>query len=500
MFRNLLLMMCFIPVVCFSQLKIAKIFSSNMVLQRDEPIHFWGKGIPEKVVYINFSGQEQKAIIKEDSSWNIYFKKQQSNDIPQSVMITSEAKQIILDNILIGDVWLCIGQSNMEFPMKNEIHVKDEIHHADQPLIRLYNPWFAGKYIGNAAFNSSVNNKINSHDFYEGQWQNCDSISFKEMSAVGYYFAKNIVVNKNIPIGIINLSIGGAPIESFISKETLSKNLQFVKKIQVNWLTNESLPVWVRARAKENIGNGIDLSSDEMGPNHAFKPGFAYAAGISPIIDMPIKGILLYQGESNAQEIDRVNEYADLQKLMIDDYRIKWKNARMPFYWVQLSSIDTLNYKSQFWPDFRNEQRKLLLSVKNAGMVVTSDVGALHNVHPTDKKTVGERLARWALNKNYKQNIIPSGPLPFKARYRKGKIIISFQYAAAYLKTADQKTVRGFSIDGLTEVEAFIKNKSVIINAGHKPSFIYYAWKPFTDANLVNSALLPASTFKMKVN
>lgn len=320
------------------------------------------------------------------------------------------------------------------------------------------------------------------------------------MSAIGYYFAKSIVVNKKIPIGIINLAIGGAPIESFISKEALSSNKQFAEKLKANWLTNNALSVWARKRAKENIGDAIDLLSDDIGPNHAFKPCFAYEAGILPIIDLPIKGVLLYQGESNAQEIDRVNEYVDLQKLMIDDYRKKWNDPTMPFYWVQLSSMDTLNYKSLFWPEFRNEQRKLLSVIHNSGMAVSSDVGFIHNVHPTNKKIVGERLARWALNKTYYTNIVPSGPLPLHAKYKNGKIVITFQYTGNNLHSADAKLLRGLSIDGINECKANINKKKVVIVVNEKPAFVYYGWKPFTEANLVNSAFLPASTFKIKVN
>ncbi|MDE3145114.1 MAG: sialate O-acetylesterase [Bacteroidota bacterium] len=498
--KKIVIIFICIPVIAFSQLQTAKIFASNMVLQRDKQIHIWGKGIPEKTVVASFSGEQKMTLINADSSWDIYFRKQKANSNPQSISIISENKKIELQNILIGDIWLCIGQSNMEFPMKREMHFNDEIHEANQPLIKLYNPWFVGKYFGSEAFSASMNKKMNACDFYQGTWQNCDSISVKEMSAVGYYFAKSIVVNKKNPIGIINLAIGGAPIESFISKETLSNNKQFAEKLKANWLTNNALSVWARKRAKENIGDAIDLLSDDIGPNHAFKPCFAYEAGILPIIELPIKGVLLYQGESNAQEIDRVNEYVDLQKLMIDDYRKKWNDPTMPFYWVQLSSMDTLNYKSLFWPEFRNEQRKLLSVIHNSGMAVSSDVGFIHNVHPTNKKIVGERLARWALNKTYHTNIVPSGPLPFHAKYKNGKIVITFQYAGNDLHSSDAKLLRGFSIDGVNECKANINKKKVVIVVNEKPAFVYYGWKPFTEANLVNSALLPASTFKIKVN
>jgi sialate O-acetylesterase len=193
-------------------------------------------------------------------------------------------------------------------------------------------------------------------------------------------------------------------------------------------------------------------------------------------------------------QIDRVNEYRELLKLMIRDYRIRWKQPELPFYLVQLSSIER-----PLWPKFRDEQRKLLNDIKNAGMAVSSDIGERRNVHPTNKKAVGERLARWALNKTYgRKEIIPSGPLPQKAIYKNGQVIISFQYSDGGLKI-NGENLKGFSLDGLADVKAVIKDKTVVIAANEKPAFIYYGWQPFTEANLVNSALLPASTFKLKV-
>lgn len=303
--------------------------------------------------------------------------------------------------------------------------------------------------------------------------------------------------HENIPIGLINLAIGGCPIETFINVDALKESNEFSDKINGNWLTNDALPVWIRERGKQNVGDV--KQADPSGPNHGYKPGFAFKTGIQPIINLPIKGIIWYQGESNAQEIERVNEYADLQKLMIKDYRAKWHQPQMPFYWVQLSSIDTAKYKSQLWPQFRDEQRKLLKMIQYGGMAVCSDIGFKNNVHPTNKKAVGERLARWALNKTYGENIIPSGPLPLNAKYENGKISITFQCTGNSLKTSDEKAPRGFSLDGVNETNAIIVDKEIIIETNKKPEFVYYGWKPFTDANLVNAELLPASTFKLKV-
>lgn len=487
------------PYATFAQVQVAKIFSNNMIVQREQPVHIWGNGIPGKVVNVSFAKENKTTIVKPDSSWNILFHKHKATFRPESLTISCGNKTIAFKNILIGDIWLCIGQSNMEFPMKNEMHFSPEIKKSNQPLIRLYNPSFIGKNIFGTAFTDSMNRQLALGNLYsKTTWQLCDSNSVKEMSAVGYYFGKEIMQNEHIPIGLIHLAIGGCPIETFISQEGFMRSKQFSHKVNGNWLTNDALPVWIRERGQQNVGDVKEVNIS--GPNHGYKPGFAFETGIKPILKLPIKGIIWYQGESNAQEIERLHEYAELQKLMMEDYRAEWYQPQMPFYWVQLSSIDTAQYKSQLWPQFRDEQRKLLGIVKYGGMAVCSDSGSKNRVHPTNKKVVGDRLARWALNKTYGENIIPSGPLPFDAKYKNGKVIISFQYRGDGLRTSEGKILKGFSIDGETDASAIIRENEVYIMSKQKPRYVYYAWKPFTDANLVNSENLPASTFKIKVD
>lgn len=497
--KRLLLFIIGFPFFSSAQLQVAKIFSDNMVLQREQPIHLWGKAIPGKLVTVSFGNDKSTVTVRNDSGWAVTFKAQKANTQPQSVLIINGKEKIEIKNILIGDTWLCIGQSNMEFPMINEMHYKEEFPSSQQRLLRLYNPVYAGKNTFNVPFTDSIIQNLTTENFYEGKWQLCDSNSFKLMSAVGYYFGKQIANEIDVPVGLINIAIGGAPLETFISTATLKSSPQFSGKLNGDWLENKTLPVWVRERGKQNTGSLKDVPNDEYGNNHSFKPGFAWQAGLAPILKMPIKGVLCYQGESNAQEKERVNEYGALFALMVEDYRTKWKQPQLPFYYVQLSSIDTLQYKGQLWPQFRDEQRKMLQLIPNCGMAVSSDIGFKNDVHPTNKKDVGKRLARWALNQTYHTNIIPSGPLPLEARYKNGQIIISFQYAGNKLLTADERSLRGFSTDGINDCEATIQNKTIVIETKEKPALVYYGWKSFTDANLVNSENLPASTFKINV-
>lgn len=498
--KSFLLLLLIAPLLASAQLKLAKPFSSNMVLQRDQPIHFWGKGKPGEKLVLLFAGKSITVIIKPDSSWSVTLRKMKASVIPQKAIIKSGAETLTLDNILIGDIWLCIGQSNMQFSLREEMHYKTELKDTKQSSLRFYNPSFIGKGIFSQPFSDSMIQRLTIDQFYSDvSWQESDSLSAPGMTAIGYYFGKQMLQETGVPVGLIHLAIGGCPIETFISKSSLMQSPRFASKLEGNWLTNNQLPVWIRERGMQNVGGKTKVLSDEWGPAHGYKPGFAFEAGIQPIIPLPIKGVLWYQGESNAQELERVIEYGDLQELMMNDYRKQWHQPSLPFYWVQLSSIDTLNYKSQLWPVFRDEQRKLLSAGSNYGMAVCSDIGAKNNVHPTNKKWVAERLARWALFQLEKKAVLPSGPLPIAATYKNGKVLLQFQYTGSKLMTSDSLSLRGFSTDSEAAPVAIIEKDKVLISVKQKPVFITYAWKPFTDGNLVNKDMLPASTFKIYV-
>jgi sialate O-acetylesterase len=478
------------------QLNLSKIFSDNMVLQRDEPIVIWGKGNPQDLIQVNLDGKIQRTKTLVDSTWKVKFKAMPASTSAHTLTIQSPDSTIQLQNILLGDVWLCLGQSNMEWPMSKEEHYLEAIQNHKNIPLRFYNPTYAGKNIFGTTFSDSVIQKLHHQSFYEGQWQVSDTNSFASMSAVAYYFGKEIVENTNIPIGLINLSIGGAPIETFIDPEAMKKHPKFKNKMDGNWLENDYLPEWIRVRAKENVGSKENVPQNTNGKNHAFKPGFAFVAGIQSLTDLPIKGILFYQGESNAQEMDRVLEYRELSILMVEGYRGLWKKKRLPFYFAQLSSIDTLKYKGQFWPLFRNEQRKLMRELPYSGMAVTADHGMKNDVHPRNKKIVGERLALWALKNQYNQNKVTFGPQPLKAVYKESAIEIYFDKP---LFISGSTQVKGFSFNCLPAPSPMISGRKIKIPSPLKPDYVEYGWTPFTDGNLIGKEKLPTSTFRLKI-
>ena len=496
--RCLWFFLLLLPATLIAQLRIISPIKEHMVLQRDKKITIIGVGEPGSNIRFQFDGLSLLTEVDQEGSWTIVLPPRNANGVPQDINLYSGKEHVVITDILIGDLWVCIGQSNMEWPMQKEMYYNDWKDYAN-PSMRFYNPSYAGKNIFNAPFSDSVLKRLNPERFYEGRWESCDPRSLASMSAVAFYFGKMLSDALRVPIGLINLSIGGAPLETFISKEALYAQSKFAPKLSDNWILNDALPVWIRERGMQNVGRLQNPPSDSYGPFHGFKPGFAFSSGIRPFSRIPIAGIINYQGESNAQELERVLEYNDLTEVMLRDFRNNWNDPSLPYYYVQLSSIDTLKYKGHLWTLFRDQQRLFLGKDKFSGMAVSSDIGARNDVHPTNKKLVGERLALQALDKKYKKKIVSSGPLPLKAMYRKGVLRIQFLHAVNGLTTVGNEAVHGFSLDGIQEVPATISGSEILIQTSKKPAFVYYGWKSFSDGNLINKDGLPASTFKMKI-
>lgn len=510
-----------------AKLTVNRMFSSNMVLQRDEPIAVDGTSAPGSGVKIQLAGKQQIAVADDKGFWKVVFRPMKASAIPLTLQISSGDEVLKLENILVGDVWICTGQSNMEWPLHRDKHYAEEQYKVDNALLRINNPAPAGRYVYGVSYTDSLVRRLNTRDFYLWNgWQECRVPTASATSAIAYYFAKELIGATGIPMGIINLSIGGAPLETFIPVEAMETHPVFKAKVRSgDWLENKSLPLWTSERGRQNIGeitqlteksgaadDGIPVAGqtlqsigrsmqvpgDERGKNHAYKPGFAYASGIVPLLSLPVKGVLLYQGESNAQEPERVAEYRELQKLMIESYRKAWKQPTMPFFWVQLSSIDSVRYKSRYWPWFRDEQRLLVKEIKHTGMAVCSDHGARHDVHPTHQKVVGERLALLALKQVFHKKVNASGPEVVRAEYKDNKVIVHFK-DAHQLRTSDHSTLQGFSLDGRTPAEARIEKKQVILPSSIRPEFVYYGWQPYSEGNLTDEDGMPASTFKISV-
>ena len=474
----------------FDGLQLPSAFASHMVLQRKQPISFYGTANRNEKITVTFNHKQQTTVTDENGQWKIIFPAMQAGG-PYSASISSPDKKIVIEDILIGDVWLCSGQSNMAFPLKAAINAKDEMNEAEKNTsLRLLQMKPLAE-TDNIAWDSVTLQKVNALQYFSGSWQQCDSSGAKNFSAVAYYFAKKLQQQLHIPIGIIEVAVGGSTTESWIDRYTMEHDPVLVSELY-NWRQSDFFQPWVRERTDTNL-----KKSSNPKQRHPYEPSYNYEAGISHFTNFPIKGVIWYQGESNAHNIE-LHEH--LFPVLVKSWRQKW-GYEFPFYYVQLSSLNRPS-----WTAFRYSQLQLLKAVPNTGMAVSSDVGDFTNVHPRRKKEVGDRLARLALHFTYDQkNILPYGPMPLKAVRQNNQIIVSFQYAGTGLKTEDGKPLRGFYLrndKGIEkEVNAFIQRDNVIIplSKNEKPIAVLYGWKPYTNATLVNSEKLPVSTFKLPI-
>jgi sialate O-acetylesterase len=473
----------------FGGLTLASVFSDNMVLQRNQPIVVYGTANGEDRVEVLFRGQKQLVTTDSNGKWKAIFPAMAAGG-PYQLSIQGEGETIVIKNILIGDVWFCSGQSNMAFPLQMSENGLAEVKTAiANSKLRLLN-WKAMQETDDMAWDSVTLAKTNQLKFFSGNWVVCDSTSAKNFSAIAYYFGKNIMQEENIPIGLIEVAVGGSPIESWIDRYTLEHDDKEVD-VLTNWQKTDFIMPWVRERAGVNLKNATNPKQ-----RHPYDPCYNFEAGVSAFVHFPIKGVLWYQGESNAHN---VGLYEYLLPEMVKSWRNAW-GTEFPFYYVQLSSTDRPS-----WPEFREMQYRLQSQIPNSGMAISMDYGDEKNVHPIKKKEVADRLARLALHYTYKKSITANGPFAVEAEQKKETIWISFA-SAKQLRTSDNKPVIGFELVNDKgqhfETSAIIVNNKVVISIPKTENIktVLYAWKPFTLANLVNESGLPCSTFRLEVN
>jgi sialate O-acetylesterase len=479
-------------------------FGDGMVLQRDQPIRITGTAAPSGKVTVHLGAETATVAVPPSGRWSMVFPSRSANAQPTTIAVEEGGQTTTVGNVLVGDVWICAGQSNMEFPLSRDADAKTELPQANLALVRLRNHSFAGQYRYAAPLDAATVAQMTVAHFYSGRWETCTPKSAAPLSAVGYYFAKRVSAEAGVPMGIVNYAVGGAPIEAFISHEALASNAIFRKKVTGNWLDNESLEgSFVRLRGRQHIGATKEAPGDDCGPNHGFKPGFAWAAGPAQAIDFAVKGVLWYQGESNAIRQADIIEYDGLMKLLVADWRQRWQQPNLPFYWVQLPSID--EPARQFWPEFREVQRQLTTEITGSGMAVALDVGTPKDVHPRNKRPIGERLAALALRDLYgRKDFIAEGPVAIDARQTGKTIRMRFRSAEGLTLmgsttprvetrqkgTADFKAARGTRVEG----------NELVVESDGLIAEIRYAWHMNAAAALCNGAGLPAGPFVLKVS
>lgn len=471
----------------YGGLSMSSLYADYMVLQRDVPLDIHGTANTGEKITVEIGGQKASATADNQGKWSVVLSPiQAAEDL--TLTITAGKQRKVFSHVAVGEVWLCSGQSNMAFMLCQAESGKQDIAAADDPQLRLFD--MKGRWeTYDVAWPASCLDSLNHLQyFHETTWQPSTSTSALRFSAVGYYYGRMLRQKLGVPVGLICNAVGGAPTEAWVDRNSLETSFP---NILSNWLQNDFIHDWVRGRAAKNLTN----DQTKLG-RHPYEPCYLYESGILPLQRYPIKGVIWYQGESNAHNKDA---HAKLFSLLVDGWRQNWNNPDMPFYFVQLSSLNRPS-----WPWFRDSQLRIMKEISNTGMAVSSDCGDSLDVHQRCKQPIGERLARWALAKTYGQDITPSGPVFSSVTRQADALIVSFLYADG-LQTSDGKAPSCFEIaeeDGLFHpATATIEGNTVRLTSPtiKHPRYVRYAWQPFTRANLVNADQLPASTFRGEV-
>lgn len=495
-------------------LALDPIFSDGMVLQRDMALPVWGTAASGHEITVTFNGAAASAVADANGRWLVELPAQAASKTSRELkVLAGGTPRLTVSDVLVGEVWLCAGQSNMEFRCDQEATWAAESASASLPHVRLRNMGYAGQGVGATAYSAAIVARQTAADFYNAStWAPCTAASAAPFSAVGYFFGKEIRNVLDVPVGLINMSVGGSPAESWMRRAIIPAALT-----APGWITNNAnLEPWCNGRATVQLGSNIGSApGDDMGPNHSFKPAFLWNAGPARLAPFAIRGVLWYQGESNAlSHIGeagvtnpkwRVDQHETLFPLLVNDWRAQWGQGNFPFLVCQLSSISEANYDSDFWPEFRDYQRRATTLLPNMGFAVTSDIGNASNVHPTNKRDVGKRLARWAQRYTYGDTAALPCPLPTTATRAGSTVTVNFQHTGPALATSNAAAPATFELAGADGVfhpaTASIVGQTITATSGNvpAPTKVRYAWQPFSAGNVVNSAGLPASTFSLNI-
>ena len=476
----------------FGGLSMPAIYSDNMVIQRGKPFVVKGTANTGDKVTVKLGKHKIKAQTNDRGEWEVTFDPMPADGKCYTMTVECGKEKITYKNVVVGEVWLCSGQSNMAFMVEESSHKEQSLANVEDKDIRLYD-MKPRVLTNNIAWDSIDLVRLNNHDYYlPTTWQLQDKENVSGFSAVAYHFGAMLADSLGVPVGLICNAVGGAPAEAFIDRKTLEFHPVLVD-ILYNWKENDMIQDWCRGRAKQNIAK----NSNNQQQRHPYEPCYLYETGIMPIAHYPIKGAIWYQGESNAHNIEL---HEVIFPTLIDSWRRTWNDEEMPFYFVQLSSINRPS-----WPHFRDSQRRMAAGIQNCDFAVSSDKGHTTDVHPKEKAPVGERLARLALNQTYgMSHVAQHGPTPVNAKRVGSNIVIEFSNAKE-LKTSDSQPMRGLEVGSIGAMESVqdkdirIEENRIIIEICGTVQRVRYAWKPYTDANLVNEAGLPASTFEITV-
>jgi len=494
----------FPPSFCDADIKLPALISDNMVLQQDSNAPIWGWAEPSEQIKITLADLPPvETVADKTGKWLVKIK------IPKAggpcEMVVRGKNILLVKNIMFGEVWVCSGQSNMEMPIAYRatyftgiLDYEKEIFQTNYPQIRLF----------------KVEKKTAQgvqHDCC-GSWVQCSPATAADFSAVAFFFGKDIHKKLSVPIGLIQTAWGGTSVESWMKKQVLESDSDFepILKRFDEAVANYPQAVQEYLQKMKEWKDASRLAEAQkqkppmepflpLGPTHFRAPSVLYNAMIAPLMPYSIRGVIWYQGESNAE---RPYQYRKLFPAMIKNWRDDWGQGDFPFYYVQIAPFSYKNWSRPIYTPELREAQLMALSLPNTGMAVTMDIGDLNDVHPRNKQDVGRRLALWALAKTYGQTgIVYSGPIYKSMKIEGNKIRLYFDHTGTGLMAKDGP-LREFIIAGedkkFFDAKAVINGDTVVVSSGKvpKPVAVRYGWSNIAQPNLFNKEGLPASPFR----
>jgi sialate O-acetylesterase len=472
-----------------AQVTLPKILASHMVVQRDLPVHVWGMATAGEEVSVSFRGETRSTKAGPLGRWSVYLPPGAAGGPFAMTVKGTPPETVTLEDVLVGDVWVASGQSNMEFMMHQAATADQDLPHADIPRIRLL-------LVRNTAANFPQD------DADTDGWAASSPETAKDFSAVAWYFAREIEQREHVPVGMIDASWGGTPAEAWTRMDALGEDASLAP-LFTQWGKMQEREPDVRLTSKERQRQ-IDEAKAQGKPGPAvpwipklesWGPGMLYNGEIAPLTPFPIRGAIWYQGESNSDFV-RAPLYKRTMTTLIEDWRRQWGVGDFPFLFVQIANFNAS--PNSDWPTLRDQQLKTL-ALRNTGMAVTIDIGNPDNIHPTDKLDVGLRLARAARFLTYGENLEDSGPIFRQATPEGATIRAWFGHAKGL--TAKGGALTGFEVAGkdgkFAPATATIDGSTVVATSPDvaEPMYVRYGWANSPLCNLFNAEGLPASPF-----
>ncbi|WP_235908672.1 sialate O-acetylesterase [Roseiconus nitratireducens] len=473
---------------------MSSVFGDAMVLQRQKPIHIWGWTAPDSEVKVSIGDATESATTDTDGRFDVQLPAMEAGG-PHELSIVSGSDQRTIKDVLIGEVWICSGQSNMQWAVSQSNDADLESLAADFPELRLITVPRIGTQEPQPSF--------------EGQWQPATPESVRDFSAVGYFFGRQLHQTLGVPVGLIDNAWGGSSAEAWVRRDVL-QNAGTFDELLAKWrdveatYDHEAAMDQYREKLKQwqadRKGGRPRAPSNPLVNQH--RPANLYNGVLYPVLGYTIRGVIWYQGESNA---GRAYQYRELFPLMIQNWRDDWGQDDFPFYWVQLADFrdEADSPGGSSWAELREAQTMTMSKLDNTGEAVIVNLGEASDIHPKNKQDVGKRLARWALARDYGYDIPYRSPTYESMEVKDNKVVLHFDHVGGGLDTFDVNQPIGFTIAGadqtFVEADAKITGKDTVevwSDQIQEPAAVRYAWADNPVCNVQSAEGLPLTPFR----